>query len=75
MEMLKDYFDEEVNTPAVGYFWKGLALFLLGVIVGFCFAPVKKGMKVLSGNTITNTECCCEDDEDCCKDKDECCKD
>lgn len=65
MEMLKDYFEEEVNTPAVGYFWKGLALFLLGVIIGFAISPAKNGMQILSGNVITNNECeCCDDEEE-----------
>ena len=49
-DTLKAIFDEEVNTPKVGYFWKGLALFLLGVIVGFMFAPIKKGIKIGCNN-------------------------
>ena len=56
-DTLKAIFDEEVNTPKVGYFWKGLALFLLGVIVGFMFAPIKKGIKIgcNNGNNCTDS--------------------
>ena len=40
----------EDGRVLVGYFWKGLALFLLGVIVGFIFAPIKKGVKIGNNN-------------------------
>ena len=57
-DVLKSFFDEEVNTPKVGYFWKGLALFLLGVIVGFLFAPIKKGIKIGCNNGCDNGNNC-----------------
>lgn len=31
-------------------FWKMFAMFLLGAIVGFVFAPIKKGVKVCCDN-------------------------
>ncbi|MBO5449264.1 MAG: hypothetical protein J5994_08035 [Ruminococcus sp.] len=58
---------EEENTPMVSYFWKGLALFLLGVLTGIVLAPVKKGVSIGNNNNIvgTNGECCCDQsDED-----------
>ena len=30
--------------------WKGLALFLLGIVVGFLFAPIKKGINICNNN-------------------------
>ncbi|MBQ8965781.1 hypothetical protein [Ruminococcus sp.] len=57
-DVLKTIFDEEVKTPQVGYFWKGLALFLLGVIVGFLFAPIKKGIKIGCNNGCDNGNNC-----------------
>lgn len=70
-----NFMENEVRTPTVGYFWKGLALFLLGVVVGFMFAPIKKGVKIgnNSGNNNGNNnvgeyhgceDCCVIDDDD-----------
>lgn len=56
---------EEENTPTVSYFWKGLALFLLGVIVGILFAPIKKGVSIGNNNNIVGGK---DDDDDCCCD-------
>ena len=41
-ETVREIIDNEVMTPSVGYFWKGLALFLFGVIIGFTFAPINQ---------------------------------
>ena len=49
-EKLNEIYDKEVCTPMVGYFWKGFALFLLGVVAGFLLAPIKKGVKVGCNN-------------------------
>lgn len=46
MEKLKDIYVDEVEKPKVGYFWKGFALLLLGMVIGFLIAPVKKGLTV-----------------------------
>ncbi|WP_295156793.1 hypothetical protein [uncultured Ruminococcus sp.] len=56
-ETVQEVFEEEFRTPSVGYFWKGLALFLLGVVIGFSFAPIKKGIKVgcNNGNNCTDS--------------------
>ena len=56
-ETVREIVESEVNTPSVGYFWKGLALFLLGVIIGFSFAPIKKGIKIgcNNGNNCTDS--------------------
>lgn len=51
------------------YFWKGFALFLLGVVFGIFLAPIKKGISfcndngnnnTFSGNaaSLKNSECC-----------------
>lgn len=77
-EKFKSFFDEEVKTPKVGYFWKGFALFLLGIVIGFWLSPIKKGVKIGcnngnnctdSGNTSGNGSPFCdgksEDDVDC----------
>ncbi|MBO4866354.1 MAG: hypothetical protein J5582_07245 [Ruminococcus sp.] len=56
-ETVREIIDNEVKTPSVGYFWKGLALFLFGVIIGFTFAPIKKGIKIgcNNGNNCTDS--------------------
>lgn len=43
--------NSENNKPMVSYFWKGLALFLLGVLTGIAFAPVTKGVEICCHNT------------------------
>lgn len=57
-EKIKNFCDTELNVPAVGYFWKGFALFLLGVVVGFLLAPIKKGVKMGCGNGCNNGNNC-----------------
>ena len=54
----------------MGYFWKGLALFLLGILLGIMMAPIKQGITIASHNDITNTESgnitpkgCCDSEE------------
>lgn len=46
-------------------FWFGFAMLLLGVIIGFFMAPMKKGVSVknICGNQNWIPE---EEDEDCC---------
>lgn len=66
-----NFMENEVRTPTVGYFWKGFALFLLGVVVGFMFAPIKKGVKIGNNSGNNNVgeyhgcdDCCVIDDDD-----------
>ncbi len=56
-ETVRTIIDEEVNKPQVGYFWKGLALFLMGVVVGFYLSPIKKGVRIgcNNGNNCTDS--------------------
>ena len=68
-------YNEKIKTPdvAVSFFWKGFALFLMGVVVGFLIAPVKKGLRVGCGNgcnngnnsPVTDNECSIEGSVDC----------
>ena len=55
------------NTRNNSSSWKMISMFLLGVIVGFLFAPIKKGMRICCDNTDSmnayNNECN-SDDED-----------
>lgn len=60
-EFIENEITTEENKPMVSYFWKGLALFLLGVIVGILFAPIKKGVSIGNNNNIVGKD----DDEDC----------
>ena len=51
-----DIFEETSGTEnvcTVSYFWKGLALFLLGVIIGLVVSPVKKGVTIGCNNKIS----------------------
>ena len=55
-----DIFEETIGTEnvcTVSYFWKGLALFLLGVIIGFVVSPVKKGVTIGCNNNISKDSC------------------
>lgn len=36
--------------------WKGFALFLLGVVIGFMAAPIKKGFKICCDNEIHDNQ-------------------
>lgn len=49
-------------------FWKMLAVFMLGVLLGFLFAPIKKGIRICCDNknsmNTRSPECNCLD-EDC----------
>ncbi len=64
-------FNEDINTPAVGYFWKGLSLFLMGVIVGFLIAPIKKGVCMGCHNGCNNGNNCSASGSELSLDKDE----
>ena len=59
-EKFERFCEEEIAVPAVGYFWKCFALFLLGVVVGFLISPVKKGIKLGCGNACNNGNNCSE---------------
>ena len=55
-----DIFDENCcteNEYTVSYFWKGLALFLLGVIIGLFISPIKKGVTIGCNNKIGKHNC------------------
>lgn len=55
-----DIFEENCGTEnncSVSYFWKGLALFLLGVIIGLVVSPVKKGVTIGCNNKIGKGGC------------------
>lgn len=55
-----DIFEENCDTEnncTVSYFWKGLALFLLGVIIGLFVSPIKKGVTIGCNNKIDKGGC------------------
>ena len=47
----------------VSYFWQCFAMFLLGIIVGFVFSPVKNGVSIGNNNHIVGDK---DDDDDIC---------
>ena len=57
----------ENNKNKSNNFWALLAMFLLGVVTGFMFAPIKKGAVIGSHNGTTYNvkpdECCCNEDD------------
>ncbi len=74
-DKITEFYDNKIKTPdiAVSFFWKGFALFLLGVVVGFMIAPVRKGLRIGCGNgcnngnnsPVTDNECSIEGSVDC----------
>ena len=57
---LLSIFEENCDTEnncTVSYFWKGLALFLLGVIIGLFVSPIKKGVTIGCNNKIDKGGC------------------
>lgn len=54
------------------YFWKGFALFLLGVVLGIFLAPIKRGISFCNdngnNNTFSENEASFENSE-CCENK------
>jgi hypothetical protein len=46
----------EEKEPMVSYYWKGLALFLLGILLGIILSPVKNGVIIGKGNIVTNND-------------------
>lgn len=55
-----DIFEENCDTEnncTVSCFWKGLALFLLGVIIGLFVSPIKKGVTIGCNNKIDKGGC------------------
>ena len=58
--IIMDIFEENCDTEnncTVSYFWKGLALFLLGVIIGLFVSPIKKGVTIGCNNKIDKGGC------------------
>ncbi|MBR1739731.1 MAG: hypothetical protein IJ737_05500 [Ruminococcus sp.] len=58
--------NKKKNGPMVGYFWKGLALLLIGVLIGILLSPIKNGVSIGNNNHIVGNppEKCGEDDDD-----------
>lgn len=55
MSEIKEIVKKETE-PTVGYVWKGLALFLLGVIIGVLVSPIKNGCTIASNNRIDGSK-------------------
>lgn len=51
--------EQQIMVP---YFWQCFAMFLLGVIIGFIFSPVKNGVSIGNNNHIVGNK---DDDEVC----------
>ena len=51
--------EQQIMVP---YFWQCFAMFLLGVIIGFIFSPVKNGISIGNNNHIVGNK---DDDEVC----------
>ncbi len=51
----------EKEKIMVSYFWQCLAMFLLGVLVGFLVSPVKNGISIGNNNHIIGGN---DDDDD-----------
>lgn len=45
---------KDKDIPKVSRFWKYAALVLLGVVIGFSFAPIKKGIYCGNNNSVYN---------------------
>ena len=52
---------EQILVP---YFWQCLAMFLLGIIIGFIVSPVKNGVSIGNNNHIVGNDD--DDDDDIC---------
>lgn len=63
-ESLENEITEKETAPMVSYFWKGLALFLLGVIAGLVVSPVKNGVTIGCNNKISKDSCADHFDDD-----------
>jgi hypothetical protein len=63
--MKKCDFTAKVQENSVAVWLLALCGFLLGIIVGFCWSPVKHGVTI-GCNNVSNTsnEGCCEDADD-----------
>ena len=53
-DKIKPAFEKKPAEATVSFFWKGLALFLLGVVVGFMIAPIKRGFRIGCNNGCNN---------------------
>ncbi|MBR1751044.1 MAG: hypothetical protein IJ740_09240 [Ruminococcus sp.] len=60
MEETKVY--EQEGKIYVSYGWQCLALFLLGILIGFLISPVKNGVSIGNNNHIVGND---DDDEVC----------
>ena len=50
-----------MEKQKVSYFWKGLSLFLLGILLGVLIAPAKNGISIGNNNNIIP----CEVEDEC----------
>lgn len=48
--MVSDYFEKPVLRTKKQTFTTGALLFFIGVVVGFLFAPIRKGITICSNN-------------------------
>ena len=48
---------DEIRSSSASFWLFAVCSFLLGAVIGFLFAPIKKGVRIGCDNTITNTEC------------------
>lgn len=61
--MKKICFTDKVRENNVSVWLFAACSLLLGIIIGFCFAPIKKGMRIASNNHIVNKESLGYDDD------------
>ena len=45
-----------MEKQKVSFFWKGLSLFLIGVLLGVLIAPAKNGISIGNNNTLVSSE-------------------
>ena len=62
--MKKISFTDQIRENSVSVWLLAACSLLLGIIIGFCFAPIKKGMRIASNNHIVNRESLGYDDDD-----------
>ena len=62
--MKKISFTDQIRENSVAVWLLAACSLLLGIIIGFCFAPIKKGMRIASNNHIVNRESLGYDDDD-----------
>ena len=62
--MKKINYTDQIRENSVAVWLFAACSLLLGIIIGFCFAPIKKGMRIASNNHIVNRESLGYDDDD-----------